>query len=78
MLNFIRFTRRMSVEEIGIKLQAAARKAFPSLIGKVHDRLMKCVLTASSQAILLGTAGSLGGGLKPPGGREAIPTQTKF
>ena len=30
-----------SVEELGIKLQAAARKAFPSLIGKEHDRLMK-------------------------------------
>ena len=30
-----------SVEELGIKLQAAARKAFPSLLGKEHDRLMK-------------------------------------
>ena len=30
-----------SVEELGIKLQAAARKAFPSLLDKEHDRLMK-------------------------------------
>ena len=30
-----------SVEELGIKLQAAARKAFPSLMGKEQDRLMK-------------------------------------
>lgn len=29
------------MRELGIKLQAAARKAFPSLIGKEHDRLMK-------------------------------------
>ena len=30
------------VEELGIKLQAAARKAFPSLMDKEQDRLMKC------------------------------------
>ena len=35
------YQKNESVEEIGIKLQAAARKAFPSLIGKEHDRLMK-------------------------------------
>ena len=35
------YQKEESVEEIGIKLQSAARKAFPSLIGKEHDRLMK-------------------------------------
>ena len=35
------YQKEKSVEEIGIKLQSAARKAFPSLIGKEHDRLMK-------------------------------------
>ena len=31
----------MSVEELGIKLQAASRREFPSLMGKEQDRLMK-------------------------------------
>ena len=35
------YQKEKSVEEIGIKLQSAARKAFLSLIGKEHDRLMK-------------------------------------
>ena len=35
------------------------------------------VLIVSSQVTLLEIVGSLGGGLRPPGGMEAIPTQTK-
>ena len=31
----------MSAEELGVKLQAAATKAFPSLMGKEQERLMK-------------------------------------
>ena len=38
---FYQVSQKNETVELGIKLQTAARKAFPSLVGKEHDRLLK-------------------------------------
>ena len=60
---------KLKVRRVGVGLRRVSPRC---------PKDQSCALTASSQVTLLGTVGNLGVGLKPLGGREAIPTRTKF
>ena len=70
--SLVQTKQNLRIKQVVRIVEVEPRRVLPKII---KNQLY--VLIVSSQAILLEIVGNLGGGLRPLGGMEAIPTQTK-